>query len=100
MLRFASASTARRSARHNGTGSPKLLVAPCRTDRAGDPLRLIQHLRHCETATHLRHSHPEVQVLRDGKSSSIPTDLLVSRAAEHRAAMMRRAAHLFNRKLP
>src|SRR5262245_55621022 len=100
MLRFAFASAAGRSASQDGKGSPKLLVAAFRTDRTGGPLRLIQHLRHCETATHLRNSDPEVQVLRDRESSSIPPDLLVSRAAEHRAAMMRRAAHLFDRKLP
>src|SRR5215831_8109841 len=100
MFRFAFASAANRSASQNAMGSPKLLVAPYGTDRGGGQLRPIQYLRHGEAATHLRNSHPEVQVLRDRESSSIPTDLLISRAAEHRAAMVRRTAHLFNSKLP
>src|SRR2546425_12330243 len=100
MLRFTFAGAARRRASQYRMASPKLLVAAHRADRAGGQLRLIQYRRHGKAATHLRNSHPEVQVLRDGESSSIPADLLVSRAAEHRASVMRRAAHLFDRKLP
>src|SRR6516165_3025038 len=100
MLRFAFPGAARCSASQDAMRSPKLLVAPCRTDRAGGQFNLTQHLRHGEAATDLRNPHPEVEILRDRESSSISTDLLVSRAAEHHAGMARRAAHLFNRKLP